>query len=70
MTKLLAGLNCKVWVDDIVWWETDEDNFLKTLNKTLGRSEDADLFTAAHKCLFFDIEITWCGQGVLRGTGV
>ena len=58
MTEFLASLNCKVWVDDIVWWRADEHNFLNTLDKTLGRSEDAGLIAAAHKCLFFDNEIT------------
>ena len=53
MTGMLARLNCKVWVDDIGWWEADEDNLLNTLDKILGRLEDAGLFVAAHKCLFF-----------------
>ena len=54
-TELLAGLNCKVWVDDIVWWGADEDDMLNILDKILGR------FATAHKCLLFDIEISWCG---------
>ena len=62
MTELLAGLNCKVWVDNMVWWGADEDNFLNTLNKVLGRLEDAGLFAAAYKWLFFDNEISWCGK--------
>ena len=62
MTELLTGLNCKVWVDDIVWWDADEDNLLNTLNNILGRLEDAGLSAAAHKCLFFDTEISWCGK--------
>ena len=62
MTELLAGLNCKVWVDDIVWWDADENNLLNTLNKTLGRLKAAGLSAAAHKCLFFDTEISWCGK--------
>ena len=60
MTKLLAGLNCKVWVDDTGWWGADEDNLLNTLENIFGRLEDAGLFAAAHKCLFFDAEILWC----------
>ena len=40
----------------------DEDNLLNTLYKVLDRSEDAGLFAAAHKCLFFDTEILWCGN--------
>ena len=58
MTELLAGLNCKVWVDDIVWWGTDADNLLNPLDKILSRLEEADMFAAAHKCLLFYIEIT------------
>ena len=59
---VMAGLNCKIWVDDIVWWRVDEHNFPNTLNKVLGRLEDVGLIAAAHKCLFFDNEITWCGK--------
>ena len=40
----------------------DEDNLLNTLDKILGRLEDARLFAAAYKCLFFDIETSWCGK--------
>ena len=53
MKKLFAGLNCKVWVDDIVWWGDDADDFLILLDKIFGRVEDDGLFAAAHKCLFF-----------------
>ena len=35
---------------------------MNTLDKILGRLEDVGLFTAAHKCLFFDTEISWCGK--------
>ena len=38
----------------------DEDDLLNTLDKILGRLEDAGLLAAAHKCLFFDTEISWC----------
>ena len=58
MTELLADLNCKVWVDDIVRWGAHEDDFLNTLDKILSRWEDAGLFAAAHKYLFFDTEIS------------
>ena len=60
LTKLLAGLNCKAWVDDIVCWRADEDDLLKTLDRILGRLGDAGLFAAAHKCLFIGTDISWC----------
>ena len=59
---LLAGLNCKIWVDDIVCWGADEDDLLNTLDKIFGHLEDAGLFAAFYKCLFFDTEIPWCGK--------
>ena len=62
MNELLADLNFKVWVDDIVWWGADKDNLLNTFDKIVGHLEDASLFTAAHKYLFFDTEIWWCGK--------
>ena len=61
MTELLASLNCKILVDDVVWWRADYNNLLYTLDKILGRFEDAGLFAAAHECLFFDTEDAWCG---------
>ena len=60
MTELLAGLNCKVWVEDIVWWVADKNNLLNTLDKIFDRLEDTGLFVAAHKCPFFDTKISWC----------
>ena len=49
MTELLAGLNFKVRIDDIVLWGADEDNLFNTLDKILGRLKDADL--AAMHCV-------------------
>ena len=43
-------------------WGFDKGTLLNALDKTLGHSEDAGLFVAAHKCLFFDTEISWCGK--------
>ena len=62
MTELLAGLNCKVWVDGIVWWGADKDDLLNTLYTIFGRLKDVGLFAATHRCLFFDTEISWCGK--------
>ena len=62
MTELLAGLSCKVWIDSIVSWGNDEDDLLNTLDKILCCLMDLGLFIAAHKCLFFDTEISWCGK--------
>ena len=45
-----------------MWWGIHEDDLLKSLDKVLVRLEDAGLFAAAHKSLFFDIEISWCGK--------
>ena len=62
VAELLAGLNCKVWVADILWWGADEDYLLNALDKVPGCLEDAGLFVTAHKCLIFDTEISWCGK--------
>ena len=40
---------------------------LNTLDTILGYLEDAGLFTAAHKCLFFDTGISWCGKVITGG---
>ena len=40
---------------------------MNTPDKILGYLEDASLFAAALKCLFFDTEILWCGKVYLGG---
>ena len=70
MTELLAGSNCKVWVHVIVWWGVHKDDLLKTVDKVLVRLEDAGLFAAAHKFLFFDTEISWYGKVYTGGKGI
>eukprot|EP00903_Cladosiphon_okamuranus_P017435 g16059.t1 len=62
MTELLDGLNCMVWVDDVIYWGHDEDDLLNTLELLLKRLEAAGLYAAAHKSIFFDTSITWCGK--------
>eukprot|EP00903_Cladosiphon_okamuranus_P017345 g15980.t1 len=62
MTELLDGLNCMVWVDDVIFWGHDEDDLLYTLELVLERLESVGLFAAAHKCIFFDTSIKWCGK--------
>ncbi|CAM9710194.1 unnamed protein product, partial [Sphacelaria rigidula] len=37
---MLTGLDCKVWVDDILRWGKDEDDLLRTLDAVLYRLED------------------------------
>ena len=49
-------------VDDIVWWGAGEDDLLNALDRILGCLEDAGLFVAAHECMIFDTEISWCGK--------
>ena len=31
MTELRDGLNCMVWVDDVIFWGHDKDDLLHTL---------------------------------------
>eukprot|EP00903_Cladosiphon_okamuranus_P006086 g5996.t1 len=67
MTELLDGLNCMVWVDDVIYWGHNEDDLLNTLELLLERRERAGLCAAAHKSIFFDTSITWCGKVYSRG---
>eukprot|EP00903_Cladosiphon_okamuranus_P015655 g14457.t1 len=62
MTQELDGLNCTVWVDDVVYWGKDEDALLYTLDAMLERLEDVGMYAAAHKCTFFETSITWYGK--------
>ena len=39
MTEVLDGLNCMVWVDDVIYWGHDEDDLLTTLELLLERLE-------------------------------
>ena len=67
LTRILDGLNCFVWVDDVVYWGMDEDDLLDTLDLILDRLEGAGLYVAAHKCTFFETSITWCGKVYSEG---
>lgn len=62
MTELLKGLNCTVWVYDVIYWGCDDDDLLDTLDHVLELLERVGLFAAAHKCIFIDTSITWCGK--------
>ena len=53
-----------------MWWGADADDLLNTLDKSHGRLEDAGLFAAAYKCLFFGTEIAWCGKVYSGGADV
>ena len=39
LTRVLEGLNCKVWMDDVIYWVLDETDLLHTLDLigALGR---------------------------------
>eukprot|EP00903_Cladosiphon_okamuranus_P015275 g14116.t1 len=67
MTTLLEGLNCMVWVDDVIYWGHSEDDLLDTLEQILDRLAGVGLFAAAHKCVFYDTSITWCGKVYSHG---
>ena len=67
MTSGLEDLNCLVWVDDVIYWGHDEEDVLHTLDVILGRLEEVGLFAAAHKCVFFDTSVAWCGKVYSRG---
>ena len=62
MTKVLDGLNCMIWVDDVVYWGENEDDLLNTLDHILERLENVDMLVATHKCVFFETSNTWCGE--------
>ena len=62
MTQVLAGLNCMVWVDDVVYWGEDEAVLLHTIDLILERMEAFGMFVAAHKFVFFETSIAWCGK--------
>ena len=53
MTDLLHGLDCKVWVDDVLYFADSEEGLLTLLDEIIGRLESVGLFIAAHKCTFF-----------------
>ena len=67
MTVLLEDLYSMVWVDDVIHWGHDEEDLLNTLDLILDRLEGVGLFAAAHKCVFFDTSIAWCGKVYSHG---
>ena len=67
LTRVLEGLNCMVWVDDVIYWGLDETDLLNTLGLILERFDDVGLYPAAHKCTFFETNITRWGKVYSQG---
>ena len=67
LTRVLEGLNCITWVDDVIYWGLDETDLLNTLGLILERFDDVGLYPAAHKCTFFETNITRCGKVYSQG---
>ena len=56
-----------IWVDGVIYWGLDETDLFNTLELILKRLEEVGLYAAAHKCTFFETNITWCGKVHSRG---
>lgn len=54
-------------MEDVIYWGDTEEDLLFTLELILERPDDVDLFAAAHKCVFSDTSIMWCGKVYSRG---
>ena len=67
LKRVLEGLNCTIWVDDVIYWGLDETDLVNTLELILERLEGVGLYDAAHKCTFFETSITWCGKVYSQG---
>ena len=67
LTPVLQGLNCLIWVDDVIYWGLDETDLFNTLVLILERLEEVGLYDAAHKCTLFETSITWCGKVYSQG---
>ena len=67
MTQALDGLNCMVWVDDVVYWGEDEDDCSNTPDHVLEPLEEVSMFAAAHECVLFETSITCCGKVYSQG---
>ena len=67
-TRVLEGLECMVWVDDVLFGGLDETDLVNTQDLILERLEEVGLYVAAHK------GITLCGkvysQGQVRSSAV
>ena len=48
-----------IWVDDVIYWGSDETDLFNTLELTW--------YDAAHKCTFLETSITWCGKMYSQG---
>ena len=73
MAGVLEGLInhvCMVWVDDLnIWGSSNTDDLVNNIARVLGRLADVGLFAAAHKCRFWEPEVTWCSK-IYSGQGV
>ena len=52
LVRVQEGLNCMVWLDDVIYSGMDEADLLNTLDLVLERIEKVGLYAAAHKCTF------------------
>ena len=66
-TRVLEGLECMVWVDDVLFGGLDETDLVNTQDLILERLEEVGLYVAAHKCTFFETGIVWCGKVCSQG---
>ena len=53
LTRVLEGLNCMVWVDDVIYWGLDETDLLKTLDLILVGLEKVSLYAYGSQVHFF-----------------
>ena len=67
LIRVLEGMNCMIWVDDMIYWGLDDTDLFNTLELILERLEEVGLCAAAHKCPFFETRITWCGKVYSQG---
>ena len=67
LTRVLEGLNCMIWLDDVVYWGLDETDLSNTLELILESLEEVGLYAAAHKCTVFKTSITWRGKVYSQG---
>ena len=66
MTELLDGLNCTVWVDDVIYWGMTKTT-CSPRSSCCWKGWRAGLYAAANKNIFFDTSITWWGKVYSRG---
>lgn len=58
IARLLKGLDCNIYIDDVLWYGDCREELFATLDEILTHLESVVFFAAVHNCKFLAIELS------------